>query len=104
MDYFKFFNIIGIGLQIIGVLILARSDALARQIDAAYQSIPGNPLVDAFEATIEGRERTLSEEEQNYIDLEATTNAHQALCIFRISLFLVVIGMITQLVVEALKP
>ena len=104
MDYFKLFNIIGIGLQILGVLILARSDALARQIDAAYESIPGNPLVDAYQAGKRGETRTISPEEQSYMALEANTDAHKALRTFKISLFLVVLDMVTQLVVEALKP
>jgi hypothetical protein len=103
MDYFKLFNIIGITFQIVGVLILARSDVLARQIDAAYQSIQGNPVVDEYEATKEGKVRTLSEEEKNYIALEANTDAHKALHIFRTSLFFVILGMVTQLVVEILK-
>jgi len=104
MDYFRLFNIVGIILQIIGVLILARSDALARQIDAAYQSIPGNPLVDAYEAAKEGKAHTPTEEEKNYMTLEANTDAHKALRIFKTSLLFVILGMVTQLVVEILKP
>jgi hypothetical protein len=65
MNYFKLFNIIGIGIQIIGVLILAKSDILARQIDAAYQSIPVNLFLDEYEAAKKGKVRVVSEEEKN---------------------------------------
>lgn len=104
MDCYKLFNILGLGLQLIGVLILAKSDTLARQIDAAYQSIPGNPLTDAYEAAKEGSARTISEEEKHYTALEAKADGHKALRIFKTSLLLVLLGMVTQLVVEILKP
>lgn len=104
MDCFKIFNIIGISLQILGVLILAKSDALARKIDAVYESIPGNPLIDIYEASKDGNVRVVSEEEQNYNALGVNAGARKALGIFKTSLLLVVLGMVMQLFVEIFKP
>lgn len=101
MDLLRLANIVGIGLQIVGVCTLAGSDLLARRIDAAYQSIPGNPLVDEFDAALKGSARAVTSEEMQYQHLQAMSDARKALRIFRASLILVIVGMLLQLVAAA---
>lgn len=98
MDYFKIVNIIAIGVQLGGVLVLALSDSLIRRIDAAYQSIPDNPFVEQFHAILEGKERVITQEEERYKRLESKADPRTALRTFRISLFLVAFGMLLQFV------
>lgn len=104
MDYFKLFNIFGIGLQLIGALILVSTDSLALRIAAAYGSIPGNPLLDSYEAAKKGETRIVSEEERNFIALEASANGNKVLRDFRISVCLVFMGMVIQLIIEIFRP
>lgn len=64
MVCFKLLNIIAIGLQFGGVLLLATSDSLTKRIEAAYSSIPNNPLLEAYNAALEGKEPVITEEEK----------------------------------------
>ncbi|MDR3158405.1 MAG: hypothetical protein LBU11_05215 [Zoogloeaceae bacterium] len=59
MDYFKLFNILGISLQIMGVLILENRTLWHTKIDAASESIPSNPLSDAYKDIKEGEQRVV---------------------------------------------
>lgn len=97
MDYLKLLNITAICLQLGGVILLATSDSLTRRIEAAYASIPNNPFLETFEATLDGREPVITEEEKQFNALSSKADPHKALRIFRISLCLIAAGMLLQL-------
>ena len=97
MVWFKLLNIISIGFQLGGVLLLATSDSLTRRIEAAYASIPNNPFLEAYRAGAEGKEAVITEEEKQWRDLNSKADPRKALCIFRVSLFLIATGMLLQL-------
>lgn len=97
MVYFKLLNIIAIGLQFGGVLLMATSDSLTKRIEVAYSSIPNNPLLEAYNAALEGKEPIITEEEKKWKDLNSKADPKKALRIFRVSLFLIAAGMLLQL-------
>ena len=101
MDCFKLLSIAGICLELAGVLLIAWSDSLAKAIGAAYDKIPGNPLLAQYEAAKTGELRFASEEERDCLALARRSDGRKELRTFRFSLFLIIVGMVAQLMAAA---
>lgn len=95
----KLLNVIGLILQMSGVLLLAKSDLLTKSIEAARNEIPNNPYLEAYRAARDGREPYITQEERKYDNLvEQQKYASSPVSTYRSYLFLIVGGMVVQLI------
>ena len=104
MESFKLLNIAGIFIEIIGVLVIAKTDLLTRLTNAAFEEIPGNPFVDHFNATMNDEPYSPSEKEREFLRLSNQSNAKRSVFLFRLSLVLILCGMSMQLIAAIFGP
>ena len=82
-------------------MLIAWPDSLAKAIGAAYDKIPGNPLLAQYEAAKTGELGFSSEEERDYLALARRSSGRKALRTFQFSLFLIIVGMLAQVMAVA---
>jgi hypothetical protein len=104
MNTVKRLNVIGLSLEILGVLLIALSDYFTRKAEAEFDAIPGNPFVETFESELKDEIRFASIEERNYNATSKSLSSVSKLWLFRTGLGLIAFGMGLQLIAQWVEP
>jgi hypothetical protein len=94
----KIINIVGISIEIIGVIVISRLDLVNRRKEAAFDRIPNNIFADCFDAEANDKEYKETQQEIEFSRLDRSTDANRSLKLFRLALLLIGAGMFCQLV------
>lgn len=91
-------------LQLSGLIIASRIDLRSKAVETAFDDIPGNPLLEAYESSKGDGIRTLSREELRYNDLSSRDNPARNVTLFKWSICMVGFGMTLQLIADIIEP
>jgi len=91
-------------LQLSGLIIASRIDLRSKAVETAFDDIPGNPFLEAYESSKGDGIRTLSREELRYNDLSSRDNPARNVTLFKWSICMVGFGMTLQLIADIIEP
>ncbi|WP_458725059.1 hypothetical protein [Pseudomonas mandelii] len=91
-------------LQLSGLFIVSRIDLKSNAVDTAFENIPGNPFLDAYESAKGDGIRKLSKEELHYNELSSRDNPARNVTLIKWSIGMVGLGMALQLTADIIEP
>lgn len=91
-------------LQLGGLIIASRIDLKNKAVETAFDNIPGNHILEAYEAGKGEGIRTPSKEEVHYNDLSNRDNPARNATLFKWSIGMVGLGMALQLIADIIEP